>query len=260
MKLLQTRIRKRRWWAAGGLAGALVVAGVVSHSPSDDDAHVPVHVTTHVSPRPTFSPPAVAGSLELAPWFPLSDLMWEDYHGMELPRSAADGPRRAAAGLASGFARTPRGALLAAVHIVTRAAPQWGLGVLGPTIDQQVTGTDRTALAKTTRTAYERLRRRAGTNGASSLGRAYSVIEGFRWQGYTADIATLDVLSAGPGDDDLTVRAATRVEVQWRGGDWRVVAPLGGDWANSASRVGSTAGYTLFPPGEVAPDAVRSPR
>jgi hypothetical protein len=42
------------------------------------------------------------------------------------------------------------------------------------------------------------------------------------------------------------VLVATRIEVLWRDGDWRVVAPPGGDWANSATTVPSLTGYTTF--------------
>jgi hypothetical protein len=42
------------------------------------------------------------------------------------------------------------------------------------------------------------------------------------------------------------VLVATRIEILWRGGDWRVVAPPGGDWANSATTVSSLTGYTTF--------------
>ena len=52
---------------------------------------------------------------------------------------------------------------------------------------------------------------------------------------------------AGPGSQGVTIRASTRVEVVWQGGDWRVVAPPGGDWGNAAARLSSLGGYTIFP-------------
>jgi hypothetical protein len=79
------------------------------------------------------------------------------------------------------------------------------------------------------------------------VARAYAVEEAFRFDGYTADDATVDIVSAGPGDNGTTVRAATRIEVEWLSGDWRVVAPPGGDWGNSAIPVTSLSGYTTFP-------------
>ena len=43
------------------------------------------------------------------------------------------------------------------------------------------------------------------------------------------------------------MRATVRVQVTWSGGDWRVVAPPGGDWGNAAAGLSSLSGYTLFP-------------
>ena len=43
------------------------------------------------------------------------------------------------------------------------------------------------------------------------------------------------------------MRAVTRVEIVWNGGDWRVIAPPGGDWASSAASLSSLDGYTIFP-------------
>ena len=37
------------------------------------------------------------------------------------------------------------------------------------------------------------------------------------------------------------------MEVVWDGGEWKVVAPPGGDWGNSAAELSSLAGYTAFP-------------
>ena len=43
------------------------------------------------------------------------------------------------------------------------------------------------------------------------------------------------------------MRATVRVQVTWSGGDWRVVAPPGGDWGNAAAVLSSLSGYTVFP-------------
>jgi hypothetical protein len=182
--------------------------------------------------------PVVPSPFEAVPSVALTDLVWDDFHGMPLPR-ASDGPRRRDGDRASGFARTPRGALLAVIHIAVRAAPQWEPAVFEQTIDQQVIGPDQPQLATATGTGHDRLGKRDV--------RAFATVEGFRWLGYSPDAATLDVLSSGPGDDDLTVRAVTRIEVQWKDADWRAIAPLGGDWANAAVPVGAPDGFTLFP-------------
>ncbi|NVI92054.1 hypothetical protein [Actinomadura sp. BRA 177] len=73
--------------------------------------------------------------------------------------------------------------------------------------------------------------------------------EGFRWLGYSPEVASVDLLSAGPGDSDVTVRAVTRLQLRWQDGDWRVVAPPGGTWAGTAAPIRSLDGYVRFPHG-----------
>ena len=58
---------------------------------------------------------------------------------------------------------------------------------------------------------------------------------------------SLDLVTAGPGSNGATVLAVTRVQVVWRGGDWRVLAPPGEDWGNAATTISSLTGYTTFP-------------
>ena len=69
----------------------------------------------------------------------------------------------------------------------------------------------------------------------------------YRFAAYAPAGATVNVVTAGPGSDGTTVLAATRIEVIWRHGDWRVVAPPGGDWANAATAISSLTGYRIFP-------------
>ncbi|MDL4770738.1 hypothetical protein [Actinomadura xylanilytica] len=171
-------------------------------------------------------------------------MIWDDYQGVRLPRSAEEGPHDTRNGLALGFSRTPRGALLAAIHISVRANALWGSGVSEPTINEQVVGPGVDALLASTRSVYDQQREPAPVPERASV-----VIEGFRWLGYTPDTANLDLVSAGPGDSDSTVRAATRIGVQWREGDWRAVAPLGGGWGGSAYPVESLDGFIRFPQG-----------
>ncbi|WP_131738854.1 hypothetical protein [Actinomadura roseirufa] len=180
-----------------------------------------------------------------APAVSLAGLWWRDYHGVLLPYSAQDGPRDTRADLAAGFARTARGALLAAVHIVVRANPQWEPAVFEPTISAQVIGPDAPMLLVSSREAFDTLDHPPAGQGVPV--RAYVVLEGFRWQQYSSETASLDLVSAGPGDSDVTVRAVTRIQVRWRGGDWRVIAPPGGTWGGAATAVDSLDGYTRFP-------------
>jgi hypothetical protein len=143
---------------------------------------------------------------------------------VRLPVSPAAGPAITRGGLASGFADTPLGALLAAVNIAVRANAQWGPAIFAPTIRGQVTGPDAAALLAGCQDAYQQGLAAAGVPAGQPLGRAYVTEEAYRFVAYTSQDATVDVVSAGPGDQGATVRAVTRIEVWWRGGDWRVVA------------------------------------
>jgi hypothetical protein len=189
--------------------------------------------------------PSPAGTA--IPSVSLAGLRWSAYHGVMLPSSPAAGPRESSGGLASGFADTPLGALTAALNIAVRANAQWGPGVYGPTIRGQVTGPYAGALLAGCQATYAQDSKAAHVAGGAPLGNAYVTEEAFRWVAWSPAAATVDLVSAAPGSQGVTVRATVRVQVTWSGGDWRVVAPPGGDWGNAASGLSSLSGYTLFP-------------
>ena len=193
---------------------------------------------------PAASAPADGAQL---PQVSLAGLRWSDYHGVELPSSPVAGPRDTSGGLASGFADTPLGALLAALNIAVRANAQWGPDIYGPTIRDQVTGPDAAALLSSCQADYAQASQAAHVTGGAPLGNAYVSEEAFRWVAYASSDATVDLVSAGPGNQGITVQATTRVQVIWSGGDWLVVAPPGGDWGNAAAELSSLSGYTVFP-------------
>lgn len=177
----------------------------------------------------------------------LAGLRWSGYHGVQLPSSPAAGPHHTGNGLAWGFADTPLGALLAALNIAVRANAQWGPDVFVPTIRNQVTGPDAAALLAACAAGYGQASQAAHITGGQLLGNVSVTEEAFRWVGWSPAGATVDLVSAGPGSQGVTIRASTRVQVLWQGGDWRVVAPPGGDWGNAATQLTSLAGYTVFP-------------
>ncbi len=177
----------------------------------------------------------------------LAGLRWSDFYGVELPSSAAAGPRETSGGVAAGFAHSPLGALLAAVNIGVRANAQWGPRIFTAAIRGQVTGPDAPALLANCQTAYDQASQGQGATGGRPLGDVDVAEEAFRWVTYTPEAAIIDLVSAGPGSQGTTVPASTQVEVVWAGGDWKIVAPPGGDWGNSAAELSSLSGYTIFP-------------
>jgi hypothetical protein len=234
--------------AAVVLIAAAVIAGVLLAR-----RHHPAAVAARTSPQATpatRTPSAAASTPPPGPVVPrpdLSGLTWTGYHGVQLPSSPSAGPFRTARGLASGYADTPLGALLAAVNIGVRANAQWGPRIYGPTIRAQVTGPDAAALLASCQSAYRQQAAAAHITGGRALGNAYVTEEAFRYDSWSAGEATLEVVSAGPGNGGVTVRATTRIELVWQGGDWRVIAPPGGDWGAEAQQLTSLAGYTVFP-------------
>jgi hypothetical protein len=177
----------------------------------------------------------------------LASVRWSSFYGVELPVSAQAGPFGTSGGIAAGFAHTPLGALLAAVNIGVRANAQWGPRIFGAVIRGQVTGPDAAALLAGCQAAYDQTAQSGQVAGGQPLGTVHVTEQAFRWITYTPAAAILDLVSAGPGDGGATVRASVQMEVVWDGGDWKVVAPPGGDWGNSAAELSSLAGYTDFP-------------
>ena len=175
------------------------------------------------------------------------DLAWTDFHGIQLPVSAHDGPRGTRSGLAWGFTDTPRGALLAAINIGVRTAALWGPDIYQPTITYEVTGPDAAALLKADSGDYAAMRAAANVPAGQPAGRGYAVEAAYRFTTWSPGAATLDVVTEGPGSGGTTVLAVTRIEVLWQHGDWRLVAPPRGDWVNAAASISSLTGYTTFP-------------
>ena len=174
-------------------------------------------------------------------------MSWIDFHGIQLPVSAKAGPRHRHNGLARGFADTPLGAVLAAVNIGVRTAAQWGPRIYRPTINHQVTGPGARALLAADNSDYAALRAAAHVAPGQPAGRGYAVEAAYRLTAYTPTAATADIVTEGPASNGTTAIAVTRIQVVWRRGDWRVVAPPGGTWASSATTASSLRDYTAFP-------------
>jgi hypothetical protein len=245
------RVRRRRrlfLFFAVVIALAVIASALDhSHAPPGHASHTQgraASVREHPASAKAAQQPATPGSVGSATG---TGLRWIDFHGIQLPRSTAAGPHYTRRRLVWGFADTEEGALLAAVNIAVRTAAQWGPGIYRPTIRHQVTGPDAAALLKADASGYAALRAATHVRPGQPTGRGYAVEAGFRFVAYTPADATVDIVTQGPGAGGTTVRTATRVEVVWLRGDWRVVAPPGGDWANSATAISSLTGYTTFP-------------
>lgn len=235
--------RRRRAWAAVIMLIALLVAWGAARGGGHHAVRQPTHgthQTVRVQPSRRSQARETTADAGQGP-------SWAGFHGIQLPVSAHDGPRERSGGLAAGFADTPRGALLAAINIGVRTAALWGSAIYAPTIRRQVTGADAAALLAADNQSYRALRATAQVRDGQAAGRGYAAETAYRFVSWSPGAATVDVVSAGPGSSGTTVMAVTRLQVLWLRGDWRLVAPPGGNWANSAAPVSSLTGYRTFP-------------
>lgn len=226
----------RKHAIAAAAAGLLTTVAMFLAAPGHGHGH-----TRATAGRVLPAAPLASSSVLPSPVLELSGVRWVSYHGVRLPVSAQAGPRDTAFGLASGFADTPLGALLAAINIGVRTSWELGPDVFQPTIQQQVTGPFEAAMLSADLDDW-------GQGAEQVTGTGPDAVEaGYQWAGYTPSAATADVVTEGTAADGSTVYAVTQIQVQWLAGDWRVVAPPGGDWANDVTQVASLNGYLTFP-------------
>jgi len=231
---MTTTTRTRIFIAATALA---VLAGIIATFMSHGGQAAAVHPGTSGQPPQVASPPAAADT-PVTPVTDVAGLRWVNDQGYLLPESAQAGPHFISGGRASGFADTSLGALVAMINIAARTAWEFGPAVFQPTIDSQVTGPYASEMLSLDQDAYG--------NATGQADGPYARITGYQWAGYTPSDATADLAEEGPVSG-VTMYAAIQIQAQWVNGDWRVVAPPGGDWANSATEIGSLNGYLTFP-------------
>lgn len=163
---------------------------------------------------------------------------WEPFGGTSLPVSRTAGPSSVRGGVASGYAHSPEGALIAVAQISLRAGYSSGRESWEPTIEQQfLPDAARDQLLAAIR-AYE-----AGPQTATGgrLGR----LAGFVYQSYSPDTAVIglvyDAVVAG-----TTAYQVTTFTVRWVDGDWRMVAPPGASWASVSRRATDLSGVVTW--------------
>jgi hypothetical protein len=123
---------------------------------------------------------------------------------------------------ATGFARTPTGALVAAAQIIGHTATD--PPVAEATIAQQwVAGPDRDK-------ALAMAREEAKATPKPGRTRTPLQITGFRFVSYAADTAVVSLIYQVTGS-----KAAMTVTMRWLDDDWRMVPPPGGNWSSVMS-------------------------
>lgn len=215
--------------AAIALTTLILVSLTVAHSRNQESRSRLATTSPGIALERAETPPPESWSAAKLDW--PGDVRWMTVVGLDLPVSAQAGPRDLTDGRARGFARSPAGAVFAALHLVVRTSPHCGPAVWTPTLRDQVVGPDSEAYATAVRDGYETARARTGRPYGGPLGRIYAAVIGVRIDAYSATAASLRLLVEAPGPDGEVARAATVVQVAWVGGDWRLIAPPLGDWA-----------------------------
>lgn len=166
------------------------------------------------------------------------------WRGATLPASDADGPRDLTDTHAAGFARTPLGAALAAVHLSVRIDPHAGPDTFEPTIRQQVSGNTQQLLASVQRT-YIALAQQAGVTDGAPIIAATGAITGWRIDDDTSGSrpVVVDLRVDVPGG--TAVNFAVTVTWDPRTNDWTLESPHG---AEAFAMTDAHGDYTNFFP------------
>lgn len=211
---------------------AAAVTAVVNHHGGDNPITAPTAAPPGTSSTGTGTgTPASPVVLDTAIPTAAPVTAWADYHGVLIPTSATAGPGRVSGDVASGFAHSPTGALLAATQLPVRRilAADWST-----VLTRSVVPGPGVAVWRSTRSQL-------GTEITPPAG-GWTQTAGYRFLAYNPDQAVIQFLnSASTGD--FTVTVAT---VAWAGGDWKLVLQPDGDDTPTTTPVTSPAGFTIW--------------
>jgi hypothetical protein len=158
---------------------------------------------------------------------------WRLVGQVAVPFSTSAGPRTVTATTASGYAHTPVGALIAAAQLSTRSGLDTGRASYDPTIEHQfVPSPDRAALLAALHAAPQ----------VSVDPGELSQIAGFQYVAYSPDTAVVSLVNRSGASNFY----ATTLTLQWRGGDWMMVAPPGGTWLSLDRQVTDLTGVVTW--------------
>jgi hypothetical protein len=158
---------------------------------------------------------------------------WDLYRTVALPYSESAGPAVVNGPVASGFAHTPTGALLATVHAGYRKslALNSELPTVTTSMIQPGPGRD----------AYVQLRQQYPVTAPPAPGEA-TQLAGFRFVTYTLDTAVIQLVSRNVnGAFQMTTST-----VAWDGSDWKLVLQANGADSPTAQRVPSLDGFVVW--------------
>lgn len=164
---------------------------------------------------------------------PPPGVVWQGWRAISLPYSTAAGPRKVDGAVASGFAHTPTGALLAAVHASGRLtlAPDPGWRQAVETMAAPGAGRDTWVAG-----------RKGVTITAAPAPGTMAQIAGFQITSYNTEDAAIQLVTKS-SDSSLSV---SPVHVQWRDGDWKLVMTPSGGLFGTRSRLADLNGFIVW--------------
>jgi len=236
----RTRRRAKRAVVAGAIVGVLVLVLVVALVVNTaGGGKVGGEEQGGAAPGSGAAPVGPGGENGSAATLSASTVTWSEIYGAPIPTSAA-GPHKSEKGLAAGFDQSPDGAVLAGIHILTRASGTYGPKVFRPTINLQMVGSDKGILLSKVEAEYQRLKALGPTGRNGELvtelakGRQQdSGVWGYRLDGYTPDTAFVQLLSrTTPAGSAQPTYVNVGLSLKWAEGDWRLSAPPQGEWKN----------------------------
>lgn len=236
--------------AAAAVLAVLVVAAAVHlrlGRPAGQDTPPPPAAAEGAAGPTAPSSPAAPPSPDGGKALPEPGTAWDSTCGVELPTSAGHGPRDRDGHRTSGFARTPTGAVIAALHLVVQVSPQSGPDVFVPTLAEQVTGPDAGTFTHQVHTEYEQAAHAASVPYGQPLCPIYGRFAGYLLDSYAGDAASLRLLVEAPGPDGVARLVSVLVQLVRVDGDWRLVAPPRGDWSSVSTLVPASAAGQYTP-------------
>lgn len=225
----------RRWTGIAAVAVLVVVglcvAVVLVTSSGGRQPATDSSVSAPISPM-SDDPVTPPSSLSTAvPTTAPEPTVWAVFDTVALPSVPGQGPRRVDGALATGYAHTPTGALLAAVNESYRVAladdsQDWRAAVqamLAP-------GPGRDAF----------LALRAGQAQPPAVSGDYAQIQGYQFLSYTGSDAVLELVTR----DVHGALQTGALHVAWLDGDWRLVLPASG--LGTVQTTPSLAGFVAW--------------
>lgn len=227
--------------ASAALVFIVIVAGaLIAVLGADDGRDNNADGTPPASPAPA-DPAPQSPDQALPTTIPTTapqGVRWELVRALPVPVSDTAGPTQVTGTTASGFARTPEGALIAAAQIGVRSGYSLGREYWEPTMEHQfVPSADRDKLLELHRTS----------DAAPAAPGAQSQIAGFQYLSYTPDSAAIGLVMRAPSAGTPRYHVLT-LTLLWRDGDWLMQAPPGGTWVSVNRNISDLTGVVEWGP------------